>query len=58
MTVAGLDKQREHAEVRAIREALEACHGNQTRAAARLGISRRTLVERLERYNLPRPRKG
>jgi DNA-binding NtrC family response regulator len=37
--------------------ALEACAGNQTQAAARLGISRRTLVSRLETYNLPRPRK-
>ncbi len=36
---------------------LEACAGNQTQAAARLGISRRTLVSRLETYNLPRPRK-
>jgi DNA-binding NtrC family response regulator len=54
---SGLDTQREHTEVRAIREELEACHGSQTRAAARLGISCRTLVERLDRYNLPRPRK-
>ncbi len=37
--------------------ALEACAGNQTQAAARLGISRRTLVSRLQEYNLPRPRK-
>ena len=31
--------------------------GNQTRAARMLGISRRTLVNRLNEYNLPRPRK-
>ena len=39
-------------------EALEACHGNQTRAAAMLGISRRTLIHRIEAYGLPRPRKA
>lgn len=31
--------------------------GNQTRAAAKLGMSRRTLVTRLEEYRIPRPRK-
>ena len=38
-------------------DALEACAGNQTRAAAALGVSRRTLINRLDRYNIPRPRK-
>jgi two-component system, NtrC family, response regulator AtoC len=38
--------------------ALETAAGNQTRAAEILGISRRTLVNRLNEMNLPRPRKG
>jgi DNA-binding NtrC family response regulator len=40
-----------------IAEALRLCAGNQTRAARMLGISRRTLVNRLNEYNIPRPRK-
>ena len=38
--------------------ALEACGGNQTRAAKILGVSRRTLINRLEEFQLPRPKKG
>jgi two-component system response regulator AtoC len=39
-------------------DALRTCHGNQTKAAEVLGISRRTLVSRLTEYDLPRPRKA
>jgi DNA-binding NtrC family response regulator len=38
-------------------EALNQSAGNQTRAAKLLGISLRTLVSRLVKYNIPRPRK-
>jgi two-component system, NtrC family, response regulator AtoC len=38
-------------------EALLKCAGNQTRAAKLLGISRGTLIARMESYALPRPRK-
>jgi DNA-binding NtrC family response regulator len=37
-------------------DALEQCAWNQTRAAKLLGMSLRTLVNRLKKYNIPRPR--
>ena len=45
-----LEKQR-------ILGALAQCEGNQTRAAELLGVSRRTLINRLVEFDLPRPRK-
>ncbi|MGA2451037.1 MAG: sigma 54-interacting transcriptional regulator [Polyangiaceae bacterium] len=39
-------------------DALRVCRGNQSQAAKLLGISRRTLVSRMTRYDLPRPRKN
>jgi two-component system, NtrC family, response regulator AtoC len=39
-------------------DALAACAGNQSRAAKVLGVSRRTLVARLDEYRIPRPKKS
>ena len=39
-------------------EALAACAGNQSRAAKKLGIPRRTFVSKLDAYKIPRPKKG
>ncbi|XYH94930.1 sigma 54-interacting transcriptional regulator [Sorangium sp. So ce1128] len=46
----GLERQR-------ILEVLAACAGNQTQAAAALGMSRRTFISRIDAYGIPRPRK-
>ncbi len=55
--VAALDDALEAVEKKTILEALERCAGNQTKAAKLLGITRGKLLLRLEKYNLPRPRK-
>jgi DNA-binding NtrC family response regulator len=44
-------------ERRRILHALDQAGGNQTHAARLLGIGRRTLIDRLEKYAIPRPRK-
>jgi len=49
--VAALEKQR-------VVAALAEAHGNQKRAAEILGISRGTLLSRLETFGIARPRKG
>jgi DNA-binding protein Fis len=49
--VADLERER-------IIEVLNQCGGNQTRAARMLGISRNTLLARLDAYGFPRPRKS
>jgi two-component system, NtrC family, response regulator AtoC len=48
----------QEAEKKRILVALDLCAGNQTKAAKMLGISRRTLINRIEELDLPRPRKN
>jgi DNA-binding NtrC family response regulator len=48
--IAALERQR-------ILEALNACGGNQSKAADLLGMPRRTLVSKLSKYGITRPRK-
>ncbi|WP_437683440.1 sigma 54-interacting transcriptional regulator [Sorangium sp. So ce131] len=50
LEMKALDRQR-------VLEALEQSAGNQTRAAKLLGISLRTLINRIDEYGIPRPRK-
>ncbi|AUX39593.1 uncharacterized protein SOCE26_009870 [Sorangium cellulosum] len=54
----GLRGELDAIERRRIVDALEQCAGNQTQAAALLGMPRRTFVARLNAYGIPRPRKG
>ncbi|WP_437677733.1 sigma 54-interacting transcriptional regulator [Sorangium sp. So ce131] len=54
----GLRSELDAIERRRIVDALERCAGNQTQAAALLGMPRRTFVARLNAYGIPRPRKG
>ena len=53
----GLSDARRRLEYERIVQALEACNGNQTRAAEHLSMPRRTLVAKLSAYGIPRPRK-
>jgi DNA-binding NtrC family response regulator len=43
-------------ERRSIEDALDATRGNQTKAAVRLGISRRTLLNKMAKYAIKGPR--
>ena len=55
--MASLRSQMDEIERKRILDALERCGGNQTQAAELLGVSRRTLINRLDEYQVPRPRK-
>jgi two-component system response regulator HydG len=48
----GLRQQVQAFERELIRDALAACHGNQSETARQLGISRVTLIDKLKRYGL------
>jgi two-component system response regulator AtoC len=54
---SSLPDEMEALERQRILDALAKCGGNQTQAAEMLGISRRTLLRRLDEYAVPRPRK-
>jgi two-component system response regulator AtoC len=56
-TKHALEEEMKRVERQRIIDAIAKCAGNQTQAAALLGISRRTLVTRLSELDLPRPRK-
>jgi len=55
---AGMRAELDALERRRILDALARCAGNQTKAAKMLGMSRRTLLHRLDSYGVARPRKG
>jgi DNA-binding NtrC family response regulator len=48
----------ETSEERRLKAALEQCGGNAKRAAEQLGISVRTIFNKLNKYDIPRSRKG
>jgi two-component system response regulator AtoC len=52
-----LHAAKEAMEKQKIQEALDQCAGNQSRAARLLGISRGTLLARLDAFGIPRPRR-
>jgi DNA-binding NtrC family response regulator len=54
---SGLESNASGQEREQIVRALEACAGNQSRAAKLLGVSRRTLINRIETLRIARPRK-
>jgi two-component system response regulator AtoC len=51
-------REEREAEKQRVLRALDACGGNQTRAAEILQVSRRTLINRMIEFGLPRPRKN
>jgi transcriptional regulator with GAF, ATPase, and Fis domain len=57
VVAAELSAELERRELRRIRDALERAGGNQKDAAKLLGVSRRTLINRLEQFGIARPRK-
>jgi DNA-binding NtrC family response regulator len=53
-----LDDPEDELERQKILDALDACAWSQTRAADLLGVSRRTLVTKLDHFGIPRPQKA
>ena len=58
MNLPRLDDPARERERQKILDALDTCAWSQTRAADLLGVSRRTLVSKLDEYAIPRPQKG
>jgi DNA-binding NtrC family response regulator len=55
LTLGGMRDQIADMERATIAAVLEACGGSQTEAAKQLGISRRTLIYRMEKHGLKPP---
>jgi len=55
LTLGGMRDQIADMERATIAAILESCHGSQTEAAKQLGISRRTLIYRMEKHGLKPP---